>query len=104
MVRVDVNAEIYTISKGCASRMKSENNGKWVANNKETYYSYTSTASLGNLGLKHVPEEPEENPTEGEGAEEDNEGRVCLLNPFPHYNKSAADDFEHILSKNRKSL
>ena len=27
-----------------------------------------------------------------------------LINPFPSYDNSAADDFEHILSKNRKSL
>ena len=36
-------------------------------------------------------------------ADEMGEGSTC--NPFPHAtNNSAADDFEHILSKNRKSL
>ena len=28
----------------------------------------------------------------------------CCVNPFPAYENSAADDFERILSKNRKSL
>ena len=29
---------------------------------------------------------------------------IWKLEPFPSYDNSAADDFEHILSKNRKSL
>ena len=34
----------------------------------------------------------------------DQSGTKIVSYPFPSYDKSAADDFEHILSKNGKSL